>query len=153
MLLMQHIDDSLTILDRIGASDRAKEAFCIHPIVQSTSELEKAVTQDSILCKYTLDTRSLLLAMEYRAVANAYLSDRCINNKDVFKLSTLADVNDMLVADKVQNRKDFIKYHLGTHQNSYQLDIYFNNWLRKLGISELRYTMLTEGLHHHELES
>ena len=42
----------------------------------------------------------------------------------------------MLIADKIQNRKDFQLYHLGTHTRSEQLDQYFKNWLEKLEVSE-----------------
>jgi len=52
----------------------------------------------------------------------------------------------MLVADKVQNRKDFLAYHKGTHARSDELDYYFKLWLRRLDISEERYQELVEGL-------
>ena len=42
----------------------------------------------------------------------------------------------MLIADKVQNRKDFMMYHLHTHQRSKELEKYFNQWLNKLSVSE-----------------
>jgi hypothetical protein len=59
-----------------------------------------------------------------------------INSLDDIRLSPLKDVNDMLIADKIQNRKDFELYHLGTHDRSEQLDQYFKNWLEKLEVSE-----------------
>ena len=52
----------------------------------------------------------------------------------------------MLIADKVQNRKDFLKYHYGTHKKSVELDIYFKNWLRALNVTEADYNFLIEGL-------
>ena len=36
---MNHIDEGLAILERINASDRAKRAFCIHPIAQSYNDV------------------------------------------------------------------------------------------------------------------
>jgi len=51
----------------------------------------------------------------------------------------LKEVNDMLISDKIQNRKDFEIYHLGKHERSSQLDQYFKNWLTKLDISEEQY--------------
>lgn len=52
------------------------------------------------------------------------------------------DVQHMLIADKVQNRKDFECYHLGTHPRSAERLPYFKNWLEVLGISESRYQEL-----------
>jgi hypothetical protein len=82
--------------------------------------------------------------MEYRRVANNYLSKRMINSIDEIELSPLKDVNDMLIADKVQNRKDFELYHLDTHERSDVLDQYFKNWLIRLGITEERYQELVK---------
>jgi len=44
--------------------------------------------------------------MEYRSVANDYLSTRIISDVQEIRLSPLPDVQDMLIADKVQNYKD-----------------------------------------------
>ncbi len=80
--------------------------------------------------------------MEYRSVANEYLSHRTIAHVDEIRLSPLPEVNQMLIADKVQNCKDFELYHKATHPRSAELDLYFNNWLRRLGITPERYTTL-----------
>jgi hypothetical protein len=53
--------------------------------------------------------------------------------------SVMAEVNEMLVADKVQNRKDFLLYHRGKHERSDALDLYFRRWLERLGVSEERF--------------
>lgn len=69
-------------------------------------------------------------------MANEYLSTRSITNIDEIRLSPLKVVNDMLIADKIQNRKDFELYHEGKHPRSEELAQYFRNWLERLGISE-----------------
>lgn len=84
--------------------------------------------------------------MEYRAVANAYLSHHYTGAADKPRLSSITAVNHMLVADKVQNRKDFECYHQTYHPNSAVLAQYFNNWLRTLGVSEARYRELASVL-------
>lgn len=139
---MNHINEGLVVLDQIGASLNAKEGFCLHPIIQNDGELINAFQKESVLYQHKIDLYSLSLAMEYRWVANGYLSTRTINSLSEIKLSPLEEVQQMLVADKVQNRKDFELYHKTTHPRAKELDLYFRNWLEKLGISEVKYQSL-----------
>jgi hypothetical protein len=129
--LMNHIDEGLYILENIGASEEAKKAYCLHPIVQD----DQSLYLNKDILKY-IDYKVIINSIEYRSVANEYLSKRVINSLDDIRLSPLKDVNDMLIADKIQNRKDFQLYHLRTHDRSEQLDQYFKNWLEKLEVSE-----------------
>ena len=128
--LMNHIDEGLYILEKIGASDVAKRAYCLHPIVQDDQSLK----ENSYLLK-DIDSDVIIAAIEYRSVANEYLSKRVIESIDEIRLSPLKDVNDMLIADKIQNRKDFELYHLGKHERSNELDQYFKNWFERLEIT------------------
>lgn len=130
---MNHVDEGLAILEWIGASHLSKKAYAIHPIYQGDEDL--AYNKDL----YEIDPKVMLRAIEYRSVANEYLSQRTITSLDEIRLSPLKDVNDMLIADKVQNRKDFELYHYGKHPRSKELMEYFINWLTKLGISEEQY--------------
>ena len=138
--LINHINEGIIILDEIGASDTAKKAYCMHPILQDDGALLKNYEDVPNLSKPSV----LIATMEYRRVANNYLSKRTINSIDEIELSPLKDVNDMLIADKVQNRKDFELYHLDTHERSDVLDQYFKNWLTRLGITEERYQELVK---------
>lgn len=133
---MSHIDEGLRILDAIGASLAAKEAYCLHPIYQLHSEPTKYVDET------TLRSRSIYLVLEYKRVANSYLSYKYRSEADEVPLSSEEEVNTMLVANKVQNRKDFELYHKGTHSKSDLLDGYFKNWLRALNIDESEYDHL-----------
>lgn len=140
--LMNHINEGLLILDAIGASSEAMAGFCLHPLFQNDNELAAVGYQ------YTFDKlaqvtslRAVMLTMEYRRVANSYLAN-CDTAKII--LSPLREVNDMLVADKVQNRKDFIAHHKGTHPNSERLDQYFKDWMNALNISEDEYQRLVQ---------
>ena len=98
--------------------------------------------ENDFLHKFSFAPEAAVPAMEYRNIANAYLSKHFTGTEDIFQLSVLDEVNQMLIADKVQNRKDFERYHQGSHENSEQLQIYFKNWLDKLGVSEARYQEL-----------
>jgi hypothetical protein len=140
--LMNHIDEGLRILDALGASREAKQAFCLHPIVQADEDLARAAAEGGALRTPGLDPLAVALALEYRAVANAYLSTRTVVALEEIRLSPLPDVQAMLVADKVQNRKDFELHHRATHPRAAELAAYFERWLRRLGVSEERYREL-----------
>jgi hypothetical protein len=126
LLLMRHIDDGLHILALNGASDMAKVAFCLHPIVQNNEAVDVSWSS------------AYSLACEYRDKANAYL---CRSDTDW--ISTAEDVQSvvgemtddcraMLIADKRQNYGDFIATHYGKHARSKELDRYFRLWLAYL---------------------
>jgi len=132
--LINHINEGLLILEWISASDYAKRAYCLHPMFQSDDDLLKNYESN-----LGINQRVFINVMEYRHIANDYLSKRKINGLEDIRLSLLKDVNDMLIADKVQNRKDFERFHLGKHERSSELDQYFKNWLSKLGVSEETY--------------
>ncbi|BBA65570.1 hypothetical protein [Xanthomonas phage XacN1] len=125
---INHIIEGLAILRYIDASTQAKAAFCIHPIIQADADL----VENFDWVRKTVGGDVLMLAMEYRSVANEYLSHRNVFSLNEIRLSPLKDVNDMLIADKVQNYKDFILYHHGTHPRSNELHEYFKNWLDRL---------------------
>jgi hypothetical protein len=153
VLLINHINEGLYLLDMVGSTIRAKEAFCIHPLLQDDSALQMAVRKNSIFLAHMPDPDVVVLAMEYRNVANAYLSHHCVSEQDEITLGCIAEVNDMLIADKVQNRKDFEIHHLGKHENSARLEVYFKNWLRKLEVSEVRYQELVLRLGSAQIQS
>lgn len=137
---MNHIDEGIIVIDQLGNTMGSENmftlaalAFCLHPIVQSDKDLEESFKEDLLT---NVDVETVMLAMEYRSVANEYLSKRVISDVSEIRLSPILPVNVMLVADKVQNRKDFELYHKGKHERSAELDQYFKNWLQRLGISE-----------------
>ncbi len=143
VLLMNHIDEGLWVMHKIGASEVAKRAYCLHPLLQNDPDLKANLKRVTQVC----DPYVIALAMEYRSQANAWLSDK-VNYQNVAwcedKLLTytglpttgpLQDVRDMLVGDKIQNYKDFILYHKGTHARTEELDRYFQMWLIELGVT------------------
>jgi hypothetical protein len=147
--LINHINEGLIVLDAICATNRAKDAFCIHPMLQHDRDLNANWKEVADAC----DSETIMLAMEYRSVANEFLSDKLDNEylKNLMydnrveeaaravRLSPLKEVNQMLVADKVQNYKDFVTYHQKTHAHSSELDDYFNIWFEALGITDKAY--------------
>lgn len=134
--LINHIDEGLMILDSIAASDWVKQAFCIHPLLQTDFDLVKNYNIVSETCC----TEAVLYAMEYRSVANEYLSDKIDTNQPL-RISPLSGVQHMLIADKVQNYKDFLTYHKHTHPRSEQLERYFEKWLIALDVGKEAFVM------------
>lgn len=147
--LINHINEGLIVLDYIGASEGAKRAFCLHPLFQSDADLEQNYHRSEFIDPYIM-----MLTMEYRSVANEFLSNKMDDDSlqevlDAYgvsgldegfvRLSPLPEVNDMLIADKVQNYKDFVTYHRKTHARSKELDDYFNIWLEALKVTDRQY--------------
>lgn len=143
--LINHIDEGLKILTHFGCDKYTKDAYCIHPIIQDRVSFEEFLLYNATLTEGKVSVyeaiRVTALAVEYRNVANAYLSD-AIKDDPRIKLSSLTEVNQMLVADKVQNFKDFELYHKATHPRSAELERYFRQWLQRLGISDESYQSL-----------
>lgn len=123
--LMNHIDEGLVILDNLGASKMTKRAWCLHPIIQSDIYFT-GVTEDQ-----GWHYLAVMFATEYRNVANACLST---TEDKKYELSILKEVNQMLVADKIQNQKDFRLYN-SDHKDAKELEKYFSNWLEALNIT------------------
>lgn len=125
--LMNHIHEGCAILDSLQAPPDVLRAFCIHPLVQN-----------DIPCKYYHSQAVMDLALEYKRVANSYL---CRPNTDHIRTVKQLDehlgkvsypVLNMLLADKLQNNKDFFLYHVETHKRSTELTHYFALWLAYL---------------------
>lgn len=136
---MNHVDEGLYILNKLKARRITMAAYTMHPMLQS---------DESLLTNFHLfenmDSLVMVLATEYRSVANEYLSSRSITDISEIRLSPLEEVNQMLIADKIQNRKDFELYHKGTHPRSEELTLYFDNWMKRLDISEEFYQECVE---------
>jgi hypothetical protein len=135
--LMNHIDEGLVILKSLNADTDTMKAFCLHPIFQD----DKALTDNyPLILENSIDTTLsvMILTMEYRNIANAYLSTRDLYRIDEIQLSPLTQVNQMLIADKIQNCKDFELYNSNI-PNATQLQRYFQNWLNKLNIDPKTY--------------
>ena len=134
--LIQHIKEGLIILQHENATLPAQRAYCLHPLLQS----DAALAENYLTWAYhQLDAQVLLLVMEYRNIANQYLSSRQVTSLEEIRLSPLEEVNQMLVADKIQNCKDFELHHQATHPRSAELTAYFAHWFQKLGITPEKY--------------
>ena len=95
--LINHIDEGMYILKKVGASELAQKAYILHPLIQGDSEIKEffnnQLLNDDNRNKW--DIRVIMLATEYRNIANAYLS-HCASS-ETFALSSLKEVNQMLM--------------------------------------------------------
>lgn len=136
--LIDHIDEGLVILNCLGAQHRVCKAWCLHPLVQSDDDMAGyySMTHDDV------ENDVLMLAMEYRYRANSWLSDKVFLNPQTNSCEgrghpqwSLRATKKMLIADKVQNYKDFCTYHQATHPRSRELNFYFLTWLDALQVT------------------
>lgn len=134
LFYMNHIDEGLAILNKLGNVNYATQsAFCLHPILQLNQSFS-----DNRYRRLSNDSWTVIFATEYRNVANAYLSPMGRRKVSDIQLSPLKEVNQMLIADKIQNRKDF-EAHREKYSNAKDLDYYFKAWLERLDVSEYQY--------------
>lgn len=134
---MNHIDEGIAILDFLCAPRDAIEAYCLHPMFQCDKELKESMSNSTLMS--VVDKETIINLIEYRNKANNFLSPHVDNRTP--SLSPLVIVNWMLLADKIQNYKDFLKYqtHPGITSNPTMstekwndLDVYFQMWLSLL---------------------
>jgi hypothetical protein len=131
-----HVDEGRAVLSALGASDLAHAAFCLHPLVQTDADLRDTIVRGRLAgCR----PDAVALAMEYRRVANLHLSRHTVADPAEIELSPLPEVQDLLRADKVQNRMDFERHHAATHPQRERLSRYFAEWFARLSIAEADY--------------
>jgi len=143
--LMQRIEEGLIILGELDASEEAMRAFCLHPLFLADDDLVRH-GQD-FMDRVEADPIVIMLVMEFRSRANAWTSDRIHLSgtgpspngleglpSGLPSAGPIDAVKDMLIADKVQGRKAFIRHDRGRHPRSDALDVYFDQWLLALGV-------------------
>jgi hypothetical protein len=126
----------LSLLPHMGIFDVdifTEKAYCLHAVSQNDADLMEFYGNF-----HRFSSTSIGYAMEYRNVANRSLrtSFKKEFNYTEIILSPIPQVNYMLIADKIQNRKDFLKYYPypGEHWDS--INHYFNMWMKRLDVSE-----------------
>ncbi len=139
--LINHIYEGKAWLEYILARHTTIDAFCLHPIIQNDSDLHQNWGK---IIRADFDNDIIMFLMEYRNIANLGLRPSVMPEKFCPQDSPLNHVNDMLRADKIQNRKDFYKYYRGRAYDTFQLEEYFAAWMRALGVGDKMYEKAVE---------
>lgn len=135
--LINHIREGVHLMGYIGADLGSRLGYVLHPMLQAYDDLQRNYLR--VASEPSVSVSAVVFAMEYRRAANAYLCKPSTDFWTVGDIVTatetlLPQVRDMLIADKVQNFKDFTLHHYGTHPRSEQLNRYFNMWFRRLDV-------------------
>lgn len=146
--LMRRIEEGLIILSELDATDDAMRAFCLHPLFQADDDLVRHGQE--FMNSVDADPFVILLVMEFRSRANAWPSDRVqrtpaglhVDTDGLPSAGPIEAVKHMLIADKVQQRKDFIRHLRGKHARSAELDLYFDQWMKALDVDQDEYEEL-----------
>ena len=154
---MNHIVEGAFILWKIyGFDEELIEAYCLHPIFQSDKLLSQLFTDGSSELTI-ISPRVIVLGMEYRRVASSYTIKNKVKNPEDIEIGPLSKVHQMLVADKIQNKKDFMKYMYLKHERpGYQKTSersvqYFDSWLARLAVSQEMYEHVVEQVEHNNI--
>jgi hypothetical protein len=125
--LINHIKEGVDLLHNWNRPEIEVRAFCLHPLVQNNLFLADPKLFESYP-----------LAVEYAQKANAYLykPENDLWDDPSSVSHRLGDMSIgcawMLLADKVQNQKDFRIHHWFSHPRRHQLEHYFNLWIETL---------------------
>lgn len=139
--LINHIVEGVNVMEALTSGAPyarfAARAFMLHPLVQAQADFD--ANMQYLMADGEVSRDVLVLVLEYRRAANAYL---CKRHTDSWGIDIVREqvgplrvgdlLRDMLIADKWQNQKDFRAHHLGTHPRSAMLEAYFNTWQRLL---------------------
>lgn len=143
---MNHIDEGLFIIRELCKNHphvdlvlEAERAFCLHPLMQDDAHF--------VACKPASrwSNRALMLTVEYRNIANSYLP-KDTYTKTAPKEIVSEEVKIMLVADKIQNCKDYNLYVRESESATKvaQLDDYFEQWFDVLSVDRKLYEAITD---------
>lgn len=133
---INHINEGLRILEYIGASKEALIGYCVHPLFQVNQDLIQVFKSSHYR---RIPDEFIALGLKYRFWANRYLCRPYNDNltaPEIFVGEPMPeDVKQMLIADKIQNYKDFMIHHRDTHPRGPELEAYFFEWFAYLEIN------------------
>ena len=147
---INHINEGVIHLENMKVSNNVVNAFILHPFVQCVNL--KGTYKDCLLTEKELEKHINIFEIEpeiafdlllYRKYANSYLCRESTDNYSINEafnnikgIVKYPNTIKMLIADKLQNFKDFLQYRQD-HPRKVYLNNYFTHWLNILAnISE-----------------
>jgi len=121
-LRINQIEEGLAILNILNAPNLVRKAYCLHMLFESDEALSKSMELNRM--PHT-DPKSVLLAMEFRNIIKTR-----INGK--IKLSPLSEVNQMILAAKIQRYKTFEILYKGEKPHSDEIERDYQLWIKRL---------------------
>lgn len=125
---MDHINEGLLILRKIGVPQFVEAAWCIHPLLQK----DEWIRSGCFLVK-DLPPDVICLTMEFRMVANQIRPDDCRASRALPFGAWPKAIKMMLIADKIQEWHSYTVYkrHF-TEAEINDVTLYFDEWLSKI---------------------
>lgn len=118
------MEEGLAILNILESNHITKKAYCIHQLFHNDESLERSWDGNRFP---NCDIKSMLLAMEFRTL---YKSKP--NRNGIIKLSPIKEVNEMMLAYKMQQYKNFEINGRGQTDNDELVESSFKNWIKQL---------------------
>ncbi|PHR96658.1 MAG: hypothetical protein COA78_28380 [Blastopirellula sp.] len=119
---MNHINEGLAILKALEAPEMSNKIFCLHPL--------------HMIVNITWSD-AYMRVLEYHEKNGIKRNNKHSDDIDILDLSRklggiTREVLYALLADKIQNQKDFEIYHQHTHPRRIELTAYFSIWIDTL---------------------
>lgn len=132
---INHIVEGVVLVQQLGGRIHAADAFCWHPLIQSDDTFLETLAEMQRYYNLNTSGEVLVNTLGYRDAANRWLRG-AVSKDNQPKKHPLNDVNIMLMADKIQNRKDFeANEKLFSVEDASSLHYYFDSWFTTLGIT------------------
>lgn len=133
-LLIEQVDQTLKVLNHLSSWPAVMRAACLRPLLQDDHTFEYGW---KTACKNGVQPRALVLAMEFRRVANSYLCTTLTDFWDDEEVRlrlglVIPPVRAMLIAHKTVGYHQFLLQQAQTHFRRKELRAYFERWFRVL---------------------
>lgn len=152
--LTGQLELTLEVLDRLQSWPTAMKAVCLLPLLLDDATFEYGWKG---ACKNGVSPSALVLAMEFRRVANSYLCAPHTDSWNIYvvknRLGTVVPpVRNMLIAHHAVKYRFFVNTQ-SRHHRWAELDKYYKQWFDVLCVTPAQMLAFTEGLCNEEVNS
>lgn len=132
---INHINEGVVLIHQLEGSIHEAKAFCLHPLFQADETYHAALSEACRIYNLNTNPEVLFSVLGYREAANRWLRN-AVTPTNLPQKHPLESVNIMLMADKIQNRKDFeANEAVFGVEDAASLHSYFDSWFTALGIT------------------